>query len=70
MKLKKIALLGLLLSQSVFATDWECTNRVVTCHTWRMQVPEGWIVASENTVGSGDGYAITFVPDKKHEWKL
>jgi hypothetical protein len=68
--MKKLILL-FLLSANCYATNWECTNRVLTCHTWRMEVPTGWIVASDNSASGGEhGYAMVFVPDTGHTWKL
>lgn len=62
-------LLLMLLTTSCQAASWECVSRMVTCHTWRMSVPNGWIVASDNSAGGGEhGYAMTFVPDQTHAW--
>lgn len=64
-----IALSLLLVSTSSIASSWECVSRLVTCHTWRMSVPEGWVISGD-TITSDHAYAMTFVPDKMHEWKL
>ena len=67
----KRLLLLLLFSTSVYAVDWQCIDRKVFCNTWRMYVPQGWIVASDNSAGGSEhGYAMTFVPDQQHEWKF
>lgn len=68
--MKKLLIL-LLLSSSCYAAKWECIASFGMCHTWRMSTPEGWIVAGDNSTSGGEyGYAMTFVPDEKHEWKL
>lgn len=67
--MKKLILL-LLISTNCFAADWHCISRtMLSCHTWRMSIPQGWIVSSDNT-GGGDqhGYAMVFVPDATHTW--
>lgn len=46
--MKKLLIL-LLLSSSCYSASWECVSRMVTCHTWRMAVPNGWVVASDNS---------------------
>ena len=53
-----------------YASDWTCINKQIGfCNTWRMKVPQGWIVASDNSsTGSDEGYAMIFVPDQSHEW--
>lgn len=67
---KIIVLIMFLLSSQCFSASWECIDRVIQCHTWRMKVPQGWIVASDNDASGGEhGYAMTFVPDINHEWK-
>lgn len=50
------------------AAKWTCVQRwLATCHTWRMEVPGGWVVSGE---GYDDGeYAMAFVPDPQHSWK-
>ncbi len=55
-----------------FASSWECINRAtIYCNTWRMYVPTGWIVASDNSAtGVEHGYAMVFVPDPIHQWKV
>ncbi len=68
--MKKMLLLILLIPALSYASSWECIGRVVTCHTWRMSVPSGWIVAGDNSASTEHGYAMTFVPDPSHEWKL
>jgi len=69
--MKKLLLsLLLITTTNCFASNWECINRVVLCHTWRMQIPQGWIVSGDNSAGGGEhGYAMTFVPDPDHIWK-
>lgn len=69
---KLIAVLLMLVSVNVFAgSSWECVGRMITCHTWRMAVPQGWIVSGDNSAGGGEhGYAMTYVPDENHEWKI
>ena len=68
--MKKLLIL-LLLTSNVYASTWECLNRNVGfCNTWRMNVPNGWIVASDNAASGGEhGYAMVFVPDTGHTWK-
>lgn len=70
--LTRLLLISLLLfSATSYAASWECINRVMaSCNTWRMEVPTGWVVASDNTNGGEHGYAMTFVPDPEHKWKL
>ncbi len=48
---------------------WECVNRGITCNTWRLWVPPGWIVSGDITIGQY-GYAMTYFPDPEHIWKL
>lgn len=61
----------LLLTTACQAASWECVSRMVTCHTWRMEVPGGWIVSGDNSAGGGEhGYAMTYMPDVSHQWKL
>lgn len=68
--MKKMLLLALLLPSLSFGASWECVGRVGFCHTWRMEVPGGWIVAGDNSAGGGEhGYAMTFFPDQNHDWK-
>lgn len=60
----------ILFSINSFASNWQCVNRnpgVPTCNTWRMQVPHGWLVSTDN--GDND-IAMIFYPDKNHEWKI
>ena len=68
--MKKLLIL-LLFCNVCFADGWKCINRAVwDCNTWRMSVPSGWIVASDNaTTGGEHGYAMVYVEDKIHEWK-
>lgn len=63
-------MLLLLLAGSAHAASWECINRTAMfCNTWRMQVPAGWIVGSDNSATGGEhGYAMVFVPDVEHKW--
>lgn len=59
-----------LLVNSVSASPWECINRpLMSCNTWRMSVPGGWIVGADN-VNDEHTFAMTFFPDPKHEWSL
>ena len=68
--MKKLLLL-MMLCTSVNAGGWECIGRSFMCHTWRMSVPHGWIVAGDNSSGGGEhGYAMIFVPDEGHVWAL
>jgi hypothetical protein len=67
---KKILVL-LIISSSCYSSSWECINRVIICHTWRMEVINGWIVSGDNSAGGSEHtYAMTFVPDPEHKWKL
>jgi len=46
---------------------WETIDRgLMKGNMERLEVPGGWLV--KYTFGYGAG--LTFVPDKKHEWKL
>lgn len=67
--MKKLFLLLFFISQFSYASNWECINRWMglTCHTWKMRTPTGWIVGSES-YDKGE-YALTFVPDPNHEWR-
>ncbi len=58
-----------LLSTNCIASNWQCINGSLICNTWRMAVPNGWLVASDNPAGGEDGYAMVFVSDSNHEWK-
>ncbi len=51
------------------SSEWQCINRSLGCNTWRLEVPLGWVVASDNNGTDGD-YAMVYVPDKKHDWKI
>lgn len=66
-----IVLFIFLISTGAFSAKWECINKAaMMCNTWRMSVPTGWIVASDNSSAGGEhGYGLVFVPDSKHEWK-
>ncbi len=69
--MKKLLFLCLLFPSLCFSSSWECVSRVITCHTWRMKVPQGWIVSGDNSAGGGEeGYAMIFLPDEKHEWEI
>ncbi len=70
MKLKTLLLISLLCVSFNSFANWECIGRVIMCHTWRMWVPTGWIVAGDNSASPEHGYALVWVPDPKHEWKL
>lgn len=64
--MRKLLLILCLISFSVQAATWECISRNITCHTWRMYVPGGWIVSGDN----GDAhYAMIYYPDSQHAWK-
>jgi len=66
---KLLLLITLLFSLPVFANvKWICISRTIGCHTWVMDIPSGWIVSGDN--GSGDSYAMVFIPDPEHKWKL
>ncbi len=68
--MKKLILL-FLLSSNCFAASWHCISSMGFCHTWRMEVPGGWIVASDNSAGGGEhGYAMVFTPDAEHKWAV
>lgn len=65
----KVILLSLLLTTQCFADNaWHCVARIITCHTWRMEVPGGWIVSGDN--GDSAHYAMTYFPDEQHKWKI
>lgn len=67
--MRKLFLLSLLISNYCFADNtWHCVSRIMTCHTWRMEVPGGWLVSGDN--GSDAHYAMTFFPDINHAWKV
>ncbi len=69
MKLRKalFALIVITASSSIFASSWECVSRnIAICNTWRMEVPHGWLVSTDN---SNEDIAITYYPDPDHEWK-
>lgn len=69
--IKKMLIVILLCgAANCYASGWECISRVFTCHTWRMEVPQGWIVSGDNSAGGGEhGYAMTYLPDPTHAWK-
>jgi hypothetical protein len=66
-----IIFLALIFSMSAYADNWKCINRAVGfCNTWRMQIPMGWLVASDNGATGGEhGYAMIYIPDPEHTWK-
>lgn len=67
--MKKLILILLFLPTLTFASSWECINRAAfTCNTWKMNVPNGWIIASDNPGGGEHGYQMIFISDEKHEW--
>jgi hypothetical protein len=67
--MKKILLLTLLMCNTAFANNWECINKDGSfCDTWKMSVPNGWIIISEDR--SINGYAMVFVPDPQHAWRI
>lgn len=55
--------------QSYALGKWECVDRVLTCHTWRLWVPQGWVVSGDIPTDE-HGYAMTYVPDANHDWRL
>jgi len=68
--MRKLLILAILISTNCFAVgEWECIDRVFTCHTWRLWVPQGWVVSGDTT-SSDHAYAMTYIPDLNHEWKL
>lgn len=69
--MKKLLLTLLIIPSLSFASSWECINHhMAMCNTWRMSVPTGYLVASDNSLTGGEhGYAMVFVPDQSHEWK-
>ena len=68
--MKKLLFTLLLFPCLANAASWECVGRVLTCHTWRMEVPTGWIIAGDNSRGGDEtSYAMTFVPDPSHTWR-
>lgn len=71
---KSLALLLLTVSLNSYANvQWECIDRenpTTLCYTWRMSVPTGWVIATEDRQIYKGGFATVFVPDQNHEWKL
>lgn len=69
--MKNLLLILLLITTNCYAKDWVCINRPgLYCNTWVMEIPQGYIVASDNsTTGGQHGYAMVFVPDTEHIWK-
>ena len=69
--MKYLLLTLLLIPTLCLASDWQCINRSVgMCNTWKMFIPQGWIVASDNSsTGGAHGYAMVFIPDINHDWK-
>jgi hypothetical protein len=67
--MKKLFLLALLTPSLALASNWQCVNHnpIITCNTWRMPVPHGWLVSTDN---GDEDIAMTFVPDEQHDWKL
>jgi len=64
-----ISILLIALFNKCHASSWECVSKIKImginkCDTWKMKVPDGWIVSSDPQ-GSG---TINFVPDKEHKW--
>ena len=71
--MKKILAVFLTLTNiNCYADNWVCINRaVLSCNTWRLSVYKGWLVASDNAATGGEhGYAMSFVPDENHDWKI
>ncbi len=61
--MKKLLLLALLTSTNVHALQWECIDTIASiCRVKRAPIPKGWLV--------DNGQGITFIQDKKHEWKI
>lgn len=65
----KFIFLFIILCQTAQAACWECINRDIFCNTWRMPVPNGWIIVTEVN-NTNEDYPMIFVPDIKHEWAL
>lgn len=63
--MKNILFAILFFSVSCQAASWECIVDSMICNTWRMQVPHGWLVRTSHQT-----YAIIYVPDEEHEWKI
>ena len=38
--------------------------------TWRAKVIGGWALKSECSVGKQPATALTFIPDRDHEWSI
>lgn len=67
-KMKKLILILLFITNNCLASNWECINRgLLGCNTWRMPVIHGWIVEGDHDEST---LAMAFVPDEKHEWRL
>ncbi len=61
--MKKLLILSLLVSTNVYALQWECIeSKLGICNIKRSSIPPGWLVDY--------GQGMTFVLDKKHEWKI
>lgn len=68
--MKKFILL-MLVAVNAYASPWECVSRTISCYTWRMSVPSGWVVSGDiGGSGNDDQYAMTFVPDSDHKWQI
>lgn len=67
--MKKLLLFATLIPCLASASSWECINRNATmsCNTWRMSVPGGWVITTDN---NDKDIAAAFVPDPSHFWKI
>lgn len=65
--MKKLLLALILLPGLCFAKlDCEAINIAWRHDLYRCEVPSGWLIESQLSVG----YSVTFVPDKNHEWRI
>jgi hypothetical protein len=60
--MRKLLLILLLISVNSYAAEWQCVEKNMVCQIQRMQVADGWLVITQNS--------ITFVPDPQRKWKL
>lgn len=74
--MRKITILTLLLlkiNTSYADVEWVCIDKYSNtspCYTWRMAVPHGWVIATDDRNTYKGGYSTVFVPDENHEWKV
>lgn len=70
MKILKKVILLMMISINCYADNWICINRsALMCNTWKMSIPQGYLVASDNMATGGEhGYAMVFVSDINHSW--